>query len=158
MFGSSKNGANAYAKVGLETGVVAASPHKLILMLLEGAMAAIVSAGVHMQAREIEKKGNAISKAIMIIENGMRASLDKNAGGEIAASLDSLYDYMGRRLMLANLNNDQAMLKEVHGLLADIKSAWEAIGDQVNAPQAAPTRPPAAYDNLAPRAASFVSA
>lgn len=158
MFGSSQNGANAYAKVGLETGVVAASPHKLILMLLEGAMTAIVSAGVHMQAREIEKKGNAISKAIMIIENGMRASLDKNAGGEIAASLDSLYDYMGRRLMLANLNNDQAMLKEVHGLLAEIKSAWETIGNQVNAPVAAPVRPPAAYDSLAPRAASFVSA
>lgn len=158
MFGSSQNGANAYAKVGLETGVVAASPHQLILMLLEGAMTAIVSAGVHMQARETEKKGNAISKAIMIIENGMRASLDKKAGGEIAASLDSLYDYMGRRLMLANVHNDEAMLKEVHGLLAGIKSAWEEIGNKVNAPAAAPTRPATAYDSLAPRASNYVSA
>lgn len=158
MFGSSKNGANAYAKVGLETGVVAASPHQLILMLLEGAMSAIVSAGAHMQARDIEKKGNAISKAIMIIENGMRASLDKKAGGEIAASLDSLYDYMGRRLMLANLNNDQDMLKEVHGLLAGIKSAWEEIGNQVNAPAPAPARAPMAYDSLAPRTSNYVSA
>ena len=158
MFGSSKTGANAYAKVGLETGVVAASPHKLILMLLEGAMTAIASAAVHMQAREIEKKGNAISKAIMIIENGMRASLDKSAGGEIATSLDSLYDYMGRRLMIANLNNDPAILKEVHGLLADIKSAWDEIGNKVNAPVAAPQRSPMAYDSLAPRAANYVSA
>jgi flagellar protein FliS len=158
MFGSSKTGANAYAKVGLETGVVAASPHKLILMLLEGAMTAIASAAVHMQAREIEKKGNAISKAIMIIENGMRASLDKSAGGEIATSLDSLYDYMGRRLMIANLNNDPAILKEVHGLLADIKSAWDEIGNKVNAPVAAPQRAPMAYDSLAPRAANYVSA
>lgn len=158
MFGSSKTGANAYAKVGLETGVVAASPHKLILMLLEGAMTAIASAAVHMQAREIEKKGNAISKAIMIIENGMRASLDKNAGGEIATSLDSLYDYMCRRLMIANLNNDPAILKEVHGLLADIKSAWDEIGNKVNAPAPAPARAPMAYDSLAPRASNYVSA
>jgi flagellar protein FliS len=156
MFGSSKTGANAYAKVGLETGVVAASPHKLILMLLEGAMTAITNAAVHMQAREIEKKGNAISKAIMIIENGMRASLDKNAGGEIAISLDSLYDYMGRRLMIANLNNDPAILKEVHGLLADIKSAWDEIGNKASAP--APARPAMAYDSLAPRASNYVSA
>ncbi len=158
MFGSSKNGANAYAKVGLETGVVAASPHKLILMLLEGAMTAVVNAGVHMQAREIEKKGNAISKAIMIIENGMRASLDKKAGGEIAASLDSLYEYMCRRLMVANLNNDAAALKEVHGLLADIKGAWDEIGNTVNAPAPAPVRPAMAYDSLAPRASNYVSA
>jgi flagellar protein FliS len=158
MFGSSKTGANAYAKVGLETGVVAASPHKLILMLLEGAMTAITNAAVHMQAREIEKKGNAISKAIMIIENGMRASLDKNAGGEIATSLDSLYDYMGRRLMIANLNNDPAILKEVHGLLADIKSAWDEIGNKASAPVAAPARPAMAYDSLAPRASNYVSA
>jgi flagellar protein FliS len=137
---------------------VAASPHKLILMLLEGAMTAIASAAVHMQAREIEKKGNAISKAIMIIENGMRASLDKSAGGEIAASLDSLYDYMGRRLMMANLNNDPAILKEVHGLLADIKSAWDEIGSKANAPAAAPARAPMAYDSLAPRASNYVSA
>ena len=146
MFGSSKNGANAYAKVGLETGVVAASPHKLILMLLEGAMTAVVNAGVHMQAREIEKKGNAISKAIMIIENGMRASLD------------SLYEYMCRRLMVANLNNDAAALKEVHGLLADIKGAWDEIGNTVNAPAPAPVRPAMAYDSLAPRASNYVSA
>ena len=66
-----------------------------------------------MQAGEIEKKGLAISKAIMIIENGMRASLDKNAGGEIASSLDALYDYMGRRLLLANVSNKVEVLHEV---------------------------------------------
>ena len=158
MFGSSKNGANAYAKVGLETGVVAASPHQLTLMLLEGAMTAIVNAGMHMQAREIEKKGNAISKAIMIIESGMRASLDRKAGGEIAASLDSLYEYMGRRLMLANIQNDQTILKEIHGLLGGIKSAWVEIGTKVNAPAPAPAPPANVYDSLAPRASNYVSA
>jgi flagellar secretion chaperone FliS len=157
MFGSTHKGASAYATVGLETGVVASSPHKLIVMLFDGALVAIRSASAHMKAREIEKKGNAISKAIMIVENGLRASLDKEAGGQIALSLDALYDYIGRRLLLANLSNDTAILDEVHALLADLKGAWEAIGDQ---PAAAPAAPPRqqAYDSLAPRTASFVSA
>lgn len=157
MFGSSQKGASAYAKVGLETGVVASSPHQLIVMLFDGALTAIRNAGVHMKAREIEKKGNAISKAIMIVENGLRASLDKEAGGQIALQLDQLYDYIGRRLLTANLTNDQAVLDEVHALLTDLKSAWEAIGDQqAPAPAAAPRAMP--YDSLSPRTASFVSA
>lgn len=157
MFGSTQKGASAYAKVGLETGVVASSPHKLIVMLFDGALMAIRNAGVHMKAREIEKKGNAISKAIMIVENGLRASLDKEAGGNIALQLDALYDYIGRRLLTANLTNDQAILDEVHALLADLKGAWEAIGDQQSpAAAAAPRQMP--YDNLSPRTASFVSA
>ncbi|MES2760395.1 MAG: flagellar export chaperone FliS [Pseudomonadota bacterium] len=157
MFGSSHKGANAYAKVGLETGVVASSPHKLIVMLFDGALVSLRAAAVHMKAGEIEKKGNAISKVIMIVENGLRASLDKEAGGQIALSLDALYDYMGRRLMIANLTNDTAILDEVHGLLADLKGAWDAIGDSVKPAAATPPRP-MAYDSLAPRTASFVSA
>lgn len=158
MFGSSQRGAGAYAKVGLETGVVASSPHQLIGMLFDGAMVAIRSAAVHMKAREIEKKGNAISKAIMIIQHGLRASLDKKAGGQIAVNLDALYDYMGRRLTTANLSNDVAILDEVLGLLADLKGTWEMIG-KTEAPAAAPMpRVMPAYDSLAPRAPSFVSA
>ncbi|PWF42659.1 flagellar export chaperone FliS [Massilia glaciei] len=160
MFGSSKSGASAYAKVGLETGVAAASPHQLIVMLFEGALTAVSAALGHMQAGETEKKGMAVSKAINIIENGMRASLDKEAGGEIAASLDALYDYMQRRLLQANLANDEAMLREVHALLADLKGAWDQIGAQQRAapPKAPAAAAPSAYGSLAPRAPSFVSA
>ena len=158
MFGSSQRGANAYAKVGLETGVVAASPHKLVVMLFDGALAAARAAAVHMSARDIDKKGLAISKAIRIVEDGLRASLDKKAGGQIAESLDSLYDYICTRLVSANLTNQPEMLDEVIALLADLKGAWEAIGDGA-APAAATAAPRApAYDSLAPRAASFVSA
>jgi flagellar protein FliS len=156
MFGSSNKGANAYAKVGLETGVVASSPHELIVMLFEGALAAVRNASTHMKAGEIEKKGMAISKAIMIVENGLRASLDKEAGGQIAHSLDSLYDYIGRRLLMANLTNQSEILDEVYALLADLKGAWDAIGQTV-APAAAAPRP-MTYDSLSPRTASFVSA
>src|SRR3546814_14321635 len=94
MFGSMQGGANAYAKVGMETGVIAANPHQLIVMLFEGAQAALNNALQHMQTGNIAEKGKAISKAIMLIESGLRASLDKSVGGEIAVQLDELYAYM----------------------------------------------------------------
>jgi flagellar protein FliS len=156
MFGMSQRGANSYAKVGLETGVVASSPHQLIVMLFEGALVAVRAGHAHMKAGEIQKKGMAISKAILIIENGLRASLDKNAGGKIAESLDALYDYMGRRLLMANVSNDLAILEEVQTLLLDLKGAWDAIGVSVKpAAASAPQPAPAPYDSLAPRTASF---
>lgn len=163
MFGSSPRGANAYAQVGVETGVVAASPHQLIVMLFDGAITAIQNGLDSMQAGNIEAKGNAISKAIMIIDNGLRASLNKDVGGQIAENLDSLYEYMSRRLLTANLRNDSAMLQEVLLRLQDLKSAWSEIGASSRpAPQEAPPPPeaqsPAGYDALSPRSTTFVSA
>lgn len=166
MFGSTNRGANAYAKVGLETGVVASSPHQLIVMLFDGAIVALRAGAAHMEAREIEKKGKAISKAINIIDNGLRASLDRKAG-EVANNLASLYEYMSRRLIEANLKNDRAILDEVINLLADLKGTWEAIGTTAAAPAPAQPAPAAAavapqrmvaFDNLAPRRASLVTA
>jgi len=124
-----RNAANAYSQVGIQTGAMSASPHKLIVMLFDGARTAIARAKFHMEDGEIAAKGNAISKAIDIIDNGLRASLDHKAGGEIAANLEALYDYMSRRLLLANLRNDAALLAEVDGLLEGLASAWAQIGD-----------------------------
>lgn len=128
MFGTPARGASAYASVSLETGVAAASPHKLIVMLFDGALVAVTSAIAQMQANNIAAKGQSISKAIMIIDSGLRASLDKKVGGQIAASLDSLYEYMSNRLLIANLRNQPEILEEVHRLLSDLKSAWVEIG------------------------------
>ena len=127
MFGSSRNAAQAYAKVGLETGVIAASPHKLIAMLFEGALVAILKAENHMRAGEIAEKGRAISHAMNIINHGLRASLNHKEGGEIADNLEALYAYMTERLGQAHLKNDPALLQEVYKLLSDLKSAWDAI-------------------------------
>lgn len=134
MFGSMQRGVNAYAKVGLETSVISASPHKLIVMLYDGALAAIRSAASHMAAGNIAEKGAAISKALDIINNGLRASLDKKAGGEIASNLDSLYVYMTERLLTANLQNKLSLLDEVQTLLADLRDAWTQIGEKPAAP------------------------
>lgn len=128
MFGTTSRGVNAYAKVGLETGVTSASPHKLIVMLYDGALAAIMTGITQMKAGNVQEKGNAISKAIRIIDDGLKASLDKQVGGEIATNLDALYDYMSRRLLEANLKNDPAILEEVRGLLADLRDTWNQIG------------------------------
>lgn len=130
MFGSMQRGVNAYAKVGLETSVISASPHKLIVLLYDGALAAIKNAARHMAAGEIAEKGVAIGKALDIINNGLRASLDKKGGGEIAANLDALYVYMAQRLLMANLQNKPAMLDEVRVLLADLRDAWTQIGEK----------------------------
>ena len=130
MFGSPQRGVNAYAKVGLETGIAAASPHKLITMLYDGAVVALINATNHMKAGNIEAKGKAISHAIQIIDNGLKASLDKEVGGEIAKNLDALYEYMSARLLTANLQNQVEILDEVRGLLTDLRETWKQIGDE----------------------------
>ncbi|RFB68734.1 MULTISPECIES: flagellar export chaperone FliS [unclassified Herbaspirillum] len=127
MFGTMQRGANAYANIGVETGVIAASPHKLITMLFDGALVAIAMGQKYMKAGDIKNKGESITKAILIIESGLRASLNKNVGGEIAMNLDALYEYMGRRLLSANIENSQETLGEVHDLLDGLREAWEQI-------------------------------
>lgn len=132
-----RNALNAYSQVGVETGVAAASPHKLISMLFEGAILSIIAARVHMQRKEIGPKAEAISKAIAIIDEGLKISLDENAGGELAQNLKALYEYMCHRLLVANLKNEVEPLDEVKLLLADLKGAWDAIDKQPAAAVAA---------------------
>lgn len=132
MFGpmhrSASNQVSAYAQVGMETGVGTADPHRLILMLFDGALLCVASAHQHMDAGNIAAKGENISKAINIIANGLKVSLDMGAGGDLSLRLAALYDYMCERLLYANLKNDAAVLDEVRKLLHELKSAWEEIG------------------------------
>lgn len=120
-------GIKAYANVGIETSVTGADPHKLILMLFDGALLAIASARNQMPRKEIAAKGASISKAIMIIDEGLKNSLNMNVGGELAQNLAALYDYMNQRLLIANLKNDTTILDEVSRLLSELKGAWEVI-------------------------------
>ena len=129
MYTQSSVAANAYAKVGLETGVVAASPHQLIIMLYEGAELAVRMAIKHMNDGDITKKSAAISKASSIVLEGLQAALDTRQGGDIAIQLDNLYDYMTKRLMLAHLKNQTEPLEEVLGLLRELHDAWKQIGN-----------------------------
>lgn len=125
------NPANAYAKVGIETDIAAADPHRLIVMLFDGALLAINKAVIALEGNDIAGKGQAISHAISIIGEGLKASLDMNAGGELAQRLAALYDYMIDRLVYANIEKSVAPLVEVSGLLRELKEAWEGIAEAV---------------------------
>jgi flagellar protein FliS len=118
---------SAYASVGLETGVDAADPHKLVLMLYEGALLALSDAKLQMARQDIAAKGMSLSKAITIIENGLKASLDVKAGGELGERLNALYDYMRDRLLRANRHNQPELVDEVSRLLGELRGAWEQI-------------------------------
>jgi flagellar secretion chaperone FliS len=125
--------ANAYARVGAETSVNAASAHKLIELLFNGFMDQVALARGAMQARQIEAKGGAISRAARIVEEGLKAGLNLEAGGRLALDLDSLYAYVVLRLLAANLRNDEAALDECVRLIGPLRDAWVAIGPQVEA-------------------------
>lgn len=127
MFATMGKPTAAYAQVSLDTSVEGADPHRLILILFDGASAALNSAKFFMQDNNIPAKGAAISKAIDIITNGLLASLDVEAGGELGERLAALYEYMSSRLLWANLKNDLVVLEEVRGLLEEIHDAWRQI-------------------------------
>lgn len=136
MFGTSRPGANAYRQMSVDTDALAASPHQLIVMLFDGALRALDTAAAQMQAGDIEGKGRSLSKAIEIVGSGLAASLDLKAGGEIAANLASLYDYVIRELVAANLRNDADQLDRARQLLAQMRASWVEIGGAA-APQGA---------------------
>ncbi len=126
-----RTGANAYARLGVETQAMSASPHQLICMLFDGAVRAIAMARHHMASGDVAAKGNAISKAVSIVDNGLKASLDAKAAGPagegLVANLSALYDYVIRRLLQANLHNDAQALDEAEALLENVASAWREI-------------------------------
>jgi len=115
-----------YQQMGAHSGVMDASPHRLIQMLLEGSLERILKAKGHMKQNNIPKKGEQISSAIAIVE-GLRNSLDMDKGGEISQNLDALYEYVLTVLLKANINNDPGLLDEAGRLLSEIKMGWDAI-------------------------------
>lgn len=125
-YASMSNNISHYNQVDRVSGVTDADPHRLVQMLLEGALGKIAVVKGLMKRKDIAKKGEIIGQAISIV-GGLRSSLDLSAGGELAANLDNIYEYSERRLLQANLKNDVTMLDEVSKLLHEIKTGWESI-------------------------------
>ncbi|ACZ76409.1 flagellar protein FliS [Dickeya parazeae Ech586] len=123
-----KSASQAYAQVSVESAVMSANPHQLIVMLFDGTKSALVRARILLEQNDVVGKGNALSKAIDIISNGLKLGLDMENGGELAENLADLYDYMVRRLLHANINNDLQAIMEVEALLDNIADAWKQIG------------------------------
>jgi flagellar protein FliS len=124
------NAVQQYKRVETHSSVFEADPHRLIQMLLQGALDKIALAKGFIQRGDVAEKGRHISWGISIIE-GLRTSLDHEKGGEIAENLNGLYQYMERRLLEANLRSDPAILDEVSGLVRDIRDAWNTIRAEV---------------------------
>ena len=120
----------SYADIGLETQVLGASPERLITLLYMGARAAIGQARIHLQEGRVAERGAAISKAIKIVDEGLKTGLNMEAGGEIAANLARLYDYIVRTLLTANLPAHAEQLDIADRLLADLAEAWQTSVDR----------------------------
>lgn len=127
MYGA--KGTQAYAKIEVESAVMSASQQQLVIMLFDGALSALVRARLFLADGNIRAKGLALSKAINIIENGLKVGLDEESKDELTQNLIALYAYMVRRLLQANLRNDASAIEEVENLLRNIADGWkEAAG------------------------------
>ncbi|KTC90044.1 flagellar export chaperone FliS [Fluoribacter dumoffii] len=118
---------NQYKTIELQTRIDAASPHELIHLLLQGARTHIATAQGNIERKEIQEKGEHISKALSIIE-GLKTSLNHEQGGEIAQNLLQLYGHIEFLLLKANLNNDKELLAQSNLLLAQLHEAWQKVG------------------------------
>lgn len=119
--------ARAYGDVGVRSGVGAADPHRLVLMLFEGAAEALRRARGHLEAGQSGPASQSIAFAVQVVQEGLKAALDPSRGGPLAGQLSELYDYITRRLLVASARNDAAALEEAGRLLHDLHEAWSRI-------------------------------
>lgn len=129
-YGNKRSAVAQYGKVAAESEVAYASPHRLVQMLMEGALDKVATAKGCIERNDLAGKSRQITWAMSIV-NGLRSSLDMETGGEIAVNLDDLYGYMTRRMIDASAQNDAAALDEVIDLMLEIKGAWDAMPEAV---------------------------
>jgi len=113
----------AYRSTAVHSGVDAADPHRLIIMLMDGALERIATARGLMNHGASAEKAQLLHRAVAIIDE-LRNCLNFKAGGELASNLDSLYEYMCQRLVQANSANKPEWLDEVSRLLGEVRAAW----------------------------------
>lgn len=118
---------SAYKRIHVETRMDATDQHQIVSLLYDGVLQALATARGAMQRGDVAEKCNAISKAVRIIEEGLKTGLDMEQGGELAQNLEGLYGYCVVRLALANARNDEAVLQEVAALITEIAQAWNGM-------------------------------
>lgn len=121
-------GINAYKKGNLKQDISQADPHKLTLMLMQGALDRMAYAKGCMERKDYEGKSEHLSRANAIIMN-LRDTLDMDMKSEVSENLYSLYDYMIQRMIDANVQNSLKIMDEVINLMLPIKNAWAEIPD-----------------------------
>jgi flagellar secretion chaperone FliS len=122
----SYSGLQQYRTMGAVGHLAEATPYRVVQVMLDAVLARIAEAAGHLERGEVAAKGEKIGKALGIVE-ALTLGLDKIGGGEIAANLERLYDYVSRTLLRAQLENRGDLLKEVSSLLREIKLGWDGI-------------------------------
>ena len=120
----------AYQSVSVHGGVSSADPHRLVLMLMDGTLERLGIARGCLERGETSRKTQLLHSCITLITE-LRGSLNMSEGGALAQNLSELYDYMMRQLLRANVENNAECIREVAGLLGEIRSAWVAIAAEV---------------------------
>ncbi len=120
----------AYRNVSVQGAVLNADPHGLVQMLLDGTLQRLNTARHCIEHGDLVRKSKLLHTSVALLAE-LRGNLNYDLGGELAVNLSSLYEYMARQVMLANLNSDPQLIREVIGLLDEIRGAWIAIGPQV---------------------------
>ena len=136
MFATVITPIDQYRRVDTLTAVSQADPHGLVTLLFDGAIAAIMQARHAIASADTATKLASISKAMRIVDEGLKASLQSDADNGLATNLHALYDHIVGRLLEANVRNTEAPLEEASQLLAELRDAWIAIAPV----GAAPTR------------------
>jgi len=121
-----RKGAQSYGDVMVETGVAGADRAELIQMLLDGLMQCLDLAEAHIQRKAIAEKSAQLTRAGRIVL-ALQDALDYEQGGDIARNLGELYGYITRRLLHVNMRNDLEALREVRGLMQQIRDAWKLV-------------------------------
>ncbi|SFX24832.1 flagellar export chaperone FliS [Marinospirillum alkaliphilum] len=109
-----------------EAEVAQASPYRLIQILMEALLGRLAATKGAIETGDGLSKTQSSTRAQAIITE-LRTSLDFEKGKEVAITLNSLYDYMGRRLVQATAANDASMVQEVINLMKPVKEGWDAI-------------------------------
>lgn len=125
----SHRGSAMYSRVGLETDVLNASPHRLVAMLFDGVFDAMNQARASIEQGNTELKNRSLGRAVRILDEGLKAALNLDSG-TLAKDLRDLYAYCCMRLTHANLHGDLAAIEECQRLLQPVREAWTTIGEQ----------------------------
>lgn len=120
-----------YGAVNVESDIESADPHRLVTMLLDGALVRVAKAKVEIEQGQFEEKITHLTQAVAIVDS-LRASLNFELGGEIVANLEALYDYITTQLVLANSKNSVEILDEVSQLLKEVSDAWSGIRSEMS--------------------------
>jgi flagellar protein FliS len=120
----------AFAQQYLEIAVRTANPMQLIVILYDAAICSLQEARAHIERKDIEGRSRSVNKCISIISE-LQSSLNLNSGGDIASSLNRLYDYMKQRIFTASMQQSSQPLQEIESLMENLQSAWRTLAEQI---------------------------